>query len=123
MVANRDLVCHESRHATDSQSWPLFIPAFPELSQRGAYSSAKIYSSSDITFIQKYAASLGITILLEVTIDRSDSLVNALLNLPPSRSTCPATPRASARATPSSSLAEAEMTNGNVLRSSHPLVS
>ncbi|ORY69311.1 glycoside hydrolase family 20 protein [Leucosporidium creatinivorum] len=55
-------------HATDSQSWPLFIPAFPELSQHGAYSSSQTYSRSDITFIREYAGSLGITILLEIDI-------------------------------------------------------
>lgn len=54
------------RHATDSQSWPLSVPAIPELSKHGAYSPEQGYSEADIAFIQEYAGALGITIMMEV---------------------------------------------------------
>lgn len=54
-------------HATDSQSWPLFVPRHPELSMHGAYSSAQRYSRSDVIYIQQHAGGLGITVLLEVS--------------------------------------------------------
>lgn len=56
-----------NRHATDSQSWPLFIPAFPHLNKVASYSSEAMYSRADILYLQEYAAALGISILLEVS--------------------------------------------------------
>jgi len=46
-------------HVVDSQSFPLFIPEFPELSQKGAYSARQIYSSSDVDDIVKYAGAVS----------------------------------------------------------------
>ncbi|RXW23792.1 hypothetical protein EST38_g2061 [Candolleomyces aberdarensis] len=43
-------------HVVDSQSFPLTIPGFEELAQKGAYSSEEIYTSSDVQSIVKYAA-------------------------------------------------------------------
>jgi len=42
-------------HVVDSQSFPLTIPGFPELSQNGAYSSQEVYSSDDVQEIVTYA--------------------------------------------------------------------
>jgi hexosaminidase len=42
-------------HAVDSQSFPLTIPGFPELSQQGAYSAQEVYSASEVRDIVKYA--------------------------------------------------------------------
>ncbi|GAA6022189.1 hypothetical protein JCM10207_003937 [Rhodosporidiobolus poonsookiae] len=53
-------------HATDSQSWPLFIPSFPDLSAKGAYSAAEVYSWDDVQLIQSHANGLGISVLLEI---------------------------------------------------------
>ncbi|GAA5866419.1 hypothetical protein JCM1840_001311 [Sporobolomyces johnsonii] len=53
-------------HATDSQSWPLFVPAFPDLTEFGAYSSAEVYSLEDIKTIHEHAGGLGITVMLEI---------------------------------------------------------
>ncbi|KAF5315482.1 hypothetical protein D9619_007226 [Psilocybe cf. subviscida] len=53
-------------HVTDSQSFPLTIPGFPELSQKGAYSSAEIYSSDDVQDIVSYAGARGIDVLMEI---------------------------------------------------------
>ncbi|KAI0265648.1 N-acetylhexosaminidase [Gloeopeniophorella convolvens] len=42
-------------HVSDSQSFPLQVPGFMELSQKGAYSSSSVYSPSDIGSIVSYA--------------------------------------------------------------------
>jgi hexosaminidase len=53
-------------HATDSQSWPLEIPALPELHQKGAYAQGKSYSPSDLATIQQYAVYRGIEPIIEI---------------------------------------------------------
>ena len=45
-------------HVVDSQSFPLSIPGFPELSQKGAYSSSEVYSSADVQDIVTYAGTV-----------------------------------------------------------------
>jgi hexosaminidase len=52
-------------HMTDSQSWPMDIPALPLLSQKGAYQTGLSYSTSDIDLIQTYAIERGINVILE----------------------------------------------------------
>ncbi|GAA6035914.1 hypothetical protein JCM8097_005160 [Rhodosporidiobolus ruineniae] len=52
-------------HATDSQSWPLFVPAFPNLTA-AAYSAAEVYSWEDVQTVQEYAGVRGIDVMLEV---------------------------------------------------------
>jgi hypothetical protein len=46
-------------HATDSQSFPLEIPGFSEVAQKGAYSSSSIYSPEDIADIVSYAGAVS----------------------------------------------------------------
>ncbi|KAF8158415.1 N-acetylhexosaminidase [Crassisporium funariophilum] len=53
-------------HIVDSQSFPLTIPGFPELSQKGAYSAQEIYSSADIQDIVQFAGARGIDVLMEI---------------------------------------------------------
>ncbi|KAG6844063.1 hypothetical protein H0H87_010061 [Tephrocybe sp. NHM501043] len=53
-------------HVVDSQSFPLEIPGFPELSSKGAYSSGEIYSSVDVKDIVTYAGARGIDVLMEI---------------------------------------------------------
>lgn len=43
-------------HIVDSQSFPLEVPGFPELSQQGAYSARDTYSTVDVKDIVTYAA-------------------------------------------------------------------
>jgi hexosaminidase len=45
-------------HVVDSQSFPLQIPGFEEVSFRGAYSKSSIYSPVDVAEIVSYAASV-----------------------------------------------------------------
>ncbi|KAF8903094.1 N-acetylhexosaminidase [Gymnopilus junonius] len=53
-------------HVVDSQSFPLTVPGFPELSQKGAYSSSEVYSTADVQDIVTYAGQRGIDVLLEI---------------------------------------------------------
>ncbi|KAG6825266.1 hypothetical protein H0H92_004254 [Tricholoma furcatifolium] len=53
-------------HVVDSQSFPLEIPGFPELSGMGAYSSSEVYSSADVQDIVAYAGARGIDVLMEI---------------------------------------------------------
>jgi len=53
-------------HITDSQSWPLEVPKFPELQAKGAYSADQTYSIKDVKDIIDYGAALGITVMLEI---------------------------------------------------------
>ncbi|KAF7365597.1 Beta-hexosaminidase [Mycena venus] len=53
-------------HIVDSQSFPLSLPEFPELAQKGAYSSSEVYSPADVQEIVSYAAAHGIDVLMEI---------------------------------------------------------
>lgn len=46
-------------HVVDSQSFPLEVAEFPELSQQGAYSTDQIYSTSDMQDIISYAGAVS----------------------------------------------------------------
>jgi len=47
-------------HIVDAQSFPLEISAFPELSQKGAYSASEIYTAKDVQGIVDYAGAVRI---------------------------------------------------------------
>ncbi|XXG94097.1 Glucosamine-6-phosphate isomerase (Glucosamine-6-phosphate deaminase) (GNPDA) (GlcN6P deaminase) [Hypoxylon texense] len=53
-------------HATDSQSWPLEIPALPELHQKGAYAQGMTYSPKDVAAIHTYAVQRGVEVIVEI---------------------------------------------------------
>jgi hexosaminidase len=53
-------------HVTDSQSWPLEIPAMPELSAKGAYRPDLVYTADDFKMIQRYAAIQGVEMITEI---------------------------------------------------------
>lgn len=52
-------------HASDSQSWPLEIPALPELAKDGAYMAGLSYSPGVLAGIQEYGAYRGIQVTIE----------------------------------------------------------
>ena len=56
------------RHITDSQSWPLVLPGFPLLAEKGAYSVAQTYNASEIADIASFAAQNGVSVFLEVDV-------------------------------------------------------
>ncbi|KAH6634323.1 glycoside hydrolase family 20 protein [Chaetomium sp. MPI-SDFR-AT-0129] len=53
-------------HVTDSQSWPLEIPALPEVAEKGAYHPSQTYTPADIENIQKYGAVRGVEVYFEI---------------------------------------------------------
>ncbi|CAK5269834.1 unnamed protein product [Mycena citricolor] len=53
-------------HIVDSQSFPLSLPDYPELAQKGAYSANEVYSPQDVEDIVQYAAERGIDVLMEI---------------------------------------------------------
>ncbi|TAQ89228.1 hypothetical protein B7494_g2433 [Chlorociboria aeruginascens] len=53
-------------HITDAQSWPIEIPALPELSDKGSYNPGLTYSPADIQQIQTYAIYRGVEVILEM---------------------------------------------------------
>ncbi|KAI9767418.1 MAG: N-acetyl-glucosamine-6-phosphate deacetylase [Geoglossum simile] len=57
---------HLHIHMTDAQSWPLEIPALPELSEKGAYAKGLSYSPDDIKNIQKYGNDRGVEVVIEI---------------------------------------------------------
>ncbi|KAG7530770.1 hypothetical protein FFLO_04812 [Filobasidium floriforme] len=53
-------------HMTDSQSWPLSLPGFRDLAEKGAYSARETYNEEDVGEITKYAAERGIDVVVEM---------------------------------------------------------
>ncbi|MCJ1406189.1 N-acetyl-glucosamine-6-phosphate deacetylase [Ptychographa xylographoides] len=57
---------HLHLHATDSQSWPIEIPALPALAAKGAYKPSLTWTVADLADVQTYAAARGIQSYLEI---------------------------------------------------------
>ncbi|KAI0322060.1 N-acetylhexosaminidase [Amylostereum chailletii] len=53
-------------HVVDSQSFPLQIPGFREVSAKGSYSSSSVYTPEDVKDIVDYAGARGIDVLVEI---------------------------------------------------------
>ncbi|KAL8725425.1 MAG: hypothetical protein Q9166_007357 [cf. Caloplaca sp. 2 TL-2023] len=53
-------------HATDSQSWPVDIPALPELSGKGAYRKGLSYSRKQLAEIQEHGMYRGVEVMIEM---------------------------------------------------------
>lgn len=53
-------------HITDAQSWPLVVPAIPELSIAGAYAPGLVYSPWDVADVMQYGNLLGIETAVEI---------------------------------------------------------
>lgn len=51
---------HFHWHIVDSQSFPLVVPGFEEISSKGAYSSAQVYTPNDVKDIVQYAAAVRV---------------------------------------------------------------
>ena len=57
---------HLHLHATDSQSWPLEIPALPDLATNGAYKKGLSYDPDVLAEIQEYGAYRGVQVSIEI---------------------------------------------------------
>ncbi|KAF2812134.1 chitobiase [Mytilinidion resinicola] len=55
-------------HASDAQSWPLDVPALPELAAKGAYDPSQIWSPQDLRQVQRHGHLRGIEVYLEIDI-------------------------------------------------------
>ncbi|KAF7545023.1 hypothetical protein G7046_g9654 [Stylonectria norvegica] len=53
-------------HITDSQSWPLEIPALPKLAEMGAYQKGLSYSPADLADLHEYGIHRGVEVVLEI---------------------------------------------------------
>ena len=53
-------------HASDAQSWPLEIPALPELAAKGAYSPTQTWSVADLDDVHRHGQSHGVEVFLEI---------------------------------------------------------
>ena len=53
-------------HATDAQSWPLEIPALPELAKEGAYREDQIWTTKDLKEVQRHGLYHGVEVYLEI---------------------------------------------------------
>jgi hypothetical protein len=49
----------------DSQSWPLEVKDFPQLSEKGAYSSESVYSLAETKDLIEFANARGIDVIIE----------------------------------------------------------
>ncbi|KAJ7868758.1 N-acetylhexosaminidase [Mycena olivaceomarginata] len=80
-------------HVVDSQSFPLVVPGYTVLSEKGAYSASKVYSPSDVKDIVTYAAARGIDVIPEIDTPGHTSVISKAF---PEHIACPeATPWAS----------------------------
>jgi hexosaminidase len=53
-------------HATDSQAWPIEIPALPGLAEKGAYHPSLIWQTDAVAQLQAYGAAKGVSVFLEI---------------------------------------------------------
>lgn len=53
-------------HATDAQSWPIEVPALPDLTAKGAYKPGLFWSVAELKAVQTYATYRGIDTFLEI---------------------------------------------------------
>ncbi|KAJ7162926.1 N-acetylhexosaminidase [Mycena filopes] len=63
-------------HVVDSQSFPLQIPGYTILSEKGAYSASKVYSPADVKDIVSYAAARGIDVIPEIDTPGHTSVIS-----------------------------------------------
>ena len=64
-------------HASDAQSWPLEIPALPELASKGAYSEDQIWSVADLHEVQSFGSQRGVEVYLEIDMPGHTASVHA----------------------------------------------
>ena len=64
-------------HASDAQSWPLEIPALPELAIKGSYHEDQIWSVADLHQVQNIGALRGIQVYLEIDMPGHTASVHA----------------------------------------------
>lgn len=69
-------------HASDAQSWPIEIPALPDLATKGAYSHTQIWRTEDLEAVQLHGTTHGVQVFLEIDLPgHTTSIGNAYPHL------------------------------------------
>ncbi len=69
-------------HASDAQSWPLEIPALPQLALEGAYHPSQIWTAADLRDVQNHGLYHGVEVYLEIDLPgHTASIAHAYQNL------------------------------------------
>lgn len=69
-------------HASDAQSWPLEIPALPDLANKGAYSRSQFWAAKDLEAVQRHGKAHGIEVFVEIDLPgHTTSIGNAYPDL------------------------------------------
>ncbi|KAI0027932.1 N-acetylhexosaminidase [Vararia minispora EC-137] len=63
-------------HVVDSQSFPLQIPGFENISAAGAYASSSVYSAANVRDIVSYAGARGIDVIMEIDTPGHTSVIS-----------------------------------------------
>ncbi|KAH8824949.1 N-acetylhexosaminidase [Flagelloscypha sp. PMI_526] len=63
-------------HIVDAQSFPLVIPGFEDLSQKGAYFPGQVYNAKDVADVISYAAARGISVMPEIDTPGHTSVIS-----------------------------------------------
>ncbi|KAL8904019.1 MAG: hypothetical protein Q9207_003537, partial [Kuettlingeria erythrocarpa] len=80
MAANKLNKLH--LHASDAQSWPLEIPAHPDLAIKGAYSQEQIWHTGDLEAVQLHGEYHGVDVFVEIDLPgHTTSIGNAYPHL------------------------------------------
>lgn len=61
---------------TDAQSWPIEIPALPELASYGSYADGLTYSPDDIQAILDFAEKRGVQVIIEIDMPGHTSVIH-----------------------------------------------
>ena len=64
-------------HTSDAQSWPLEIPALPDLASKGAYHEDQIWSVADLHEVQNFGSYRGVEVYLEIDMPGHTASVHA----------------------------------------------
>ena len=69
-------------HASDAQSWPIEIPAHPDLAIKGAYSHTQIWRTEDMEAVQVHGTKYGVQVFVEIDLPgHTTSIGNAYPHL------------------------------------------
>jgi len=69
-------------HASDAQSWPLEIPALPDLALKGAYSPSQIWHTDELEAVQRHGVIYGVEVFVEIDLPgHTTSIGNAFPHL------------------------------------------
>ena len=65
-------------HFTDTQSWPLFIPARPEISNASAFSPLHVYYPDEVRELVQYGRERGVVVFPEVDFPAHGDILTAV---------------------------------------------